>query len=740
MFNKSILLNKYLPSSIASWYVKLAIFSILSFSIPSCNVEDNDTKPKTTITLEEERSNKRDNFDIYKINEEADILFWDEKYDLALENFIIILKIYDTEKDTLWLISTYSKIGNIHYEQDLYEKALTSFNQSLKLSTKLDNKLRQIKNYNNIAKSFYYEENIPLSSTAYDEALKIFDDWETNVNNKDVLKELVKTYEWLARISHKNGNKQKLQEYMNLAFDYSKETGDDEIKIAMILNISEVKYTIWDTNWALNYLLSNKKEIELLNIWHYNERLYRNISYFYKKIWNFEEALIYINKETDIKDKRKNSQSERIQADMEAKYESEKKDQEIKLKNTELKVKENETQIAEWKAKKNQIMLWWASALLVVLSGGWIFWYRKHKQTVKAKKEAEISKDESEEQKWIAEQKTEELNTINEELINKNEQLEEAKEEAEEQKMIAEQKTEEVNAVNEELIRKWDIIDNQKKQLEYAIEAARQQQKDRLPSQLTINKIFIENMILYKPKDNVSWDFYFVEQLWDIKIFATLDSTWHWVEWAMTSVAWLTSLRNSTKQWIVDPKELINRLNSSIYDSTWKEEKDAPAKYTMEWSILSYNEMTGALDFSWSKWEMFVFPQNDDHNIKEWKNENWFIIKKFKTDEWNYFYSFWTQKEFLWDTEKSKFKNYSINIDNAKIIMFSDGYQDQFWWKKWWKLKKRNFRDLVSDAVTDGVDLWDTKTILEEYLKDRMWSNDQIDDITVTGIEIAKKK
>ena len=759
----------YIKTPINSWYIKFVIFSILSLSNPSCNVENDDIQSKTTITLKqkEQKIDNKDDFDIYKINEQAEVLLWDEKYDLALEKFIMILKFYDTGKDTLWLMSTYSKIGNIHYEQDLYEKALTSFDQSLKLANKLDNKLRQIKNYNNIAKSFYYENNIPLSSTAYNEALKIFDDWWTNTNNKDVLKELVKTYEWLAWISHKNWDKKKLQEYMNFALNYSEQAWDNELEVAMILNISEVKYTIWDINWALRDLLYNQKEIELLNVWHYNERLYRNLSYFYKEVWDFKHALIYKNKEIEISIEKKNSESERIQADMEAQYKSEKKDQEIKTQQAELKAKTAETYAANTRADSEEKTKWLLFGILWAFGLWWIFWLIQYRKKNKQKKNVEIAKEEAEqqkslaedakeeaeEQKRIAEQKTEEVETVNEELIAKNTLIEqkhkellEQKEQIEEAKSELEEKHQELFTVNYELKTKANIIEKQQKHLEFAIEAAKNQQKARLPSQSYINKIFIENMILYKPKDKVSWDFYFVEQLWDIQIFATLDSTWHWVEWAMTSVAWLTSLRNSTKQWISDPSTLINRLNTSIYDSTWSiKNKESIAKYTMEWTIISYDENTWDLNFSWSKWEIFVFPQNNKHNIKEhnikkWDDKQWFRVKKHQTKEWIEFFTFSTEKEFLWNNEKSNFKNYSINIDNAKIVMFSDWYQDQFWWENGKKLKKKAFRELIANAVTDWVDLWDTQRILEEYLTERIWNNEQIDDIAVTWVKLEKKE
>ena len=151
-------------------------------------------------------------------------------------------------------------------------------------------------------------------------------------------------------------NTKKLKKYMNKANIYAERIWDPEYRIYMIINNSNIKNIEGDANSLLKYLLENEHYLTKNASQYHLEWFYDLMYATYKNIWNFEEALKYRNKSFSLREKRINLDSKKNKADMEAKYESDKKDQEIKTQQLELKEKENEAEIAEWKAKRNKIM------------------------------------------------------------------------------------------------------------------------------------------------------------------------------------------------------------------------------------------------------------------------------------------------------------------------------------------------------------------------------------------------
>ena len=81
--------------------------SILSLSISSCDISNNEKIENITETQNiidnktEKESFQKNNFDISKINKNAENLLEKENYNLALKEFITILKYYTEIKDTL---------------------------------------------------------------------------------------------------------------------------------------------------------------------------------------------------------------------------------------------------------------------------------------------------------------------------------------------------------------------------------------------------------------------------------------------------------------------------------------------------------------------------------------------------------------------------------------------------------------------------------------------------------------
>lgn len=139
---------------------------------------------------------------------------------------------------------------------------------------------------------------------------------------------------------------------------------------------------------------------------------------------------------------------------------------------------------------------------------------------------------------------------------------------------------EELYQQQEEILAQRDFIEVKNRELEernrqirHSINAAQAIQKAILPGEERMKDLFSEHFILYLPKDVVSGDFYWVDQVDGKTIAAVLDCTGHGVPGAfMTLIA--NNLLNQiikTDQ-ITDPATILNVLHNSVKQVLKQEE------------------------------------------------------------------------------------------------------------------------------------------------------------------------
>lgn len=678
-------------------YIKLSLISVLSLT--SCDSDSSFNKENWKADKNHIKNTEiinktiNKNINVDSLNILSDQLLKKEEYESLLDIQLQLLDHY-TKNDSLnEITSTYNKIWQIYFEQNELNKSLSLFKKALELAKKLSDKIEIIKSQNNIGKVFFEQNENSKAYKAYQNALKIYND-----NQKNILPniEITKTYRgmawsWFAL----NQNINTLEKYIKLSTQYNNIIKDKEITELLYFDIADVKYVSWDIKWALKYLLEHEEEIVNSNIWWNKERLYLMISHFYKNLWNYEYALKYKNKEISIKDKRKNYESKRIQAEMEAKYESEKNKEEIKRQEIELEAKDAKL-LADKKAKENLIIaLIWASLTI----GLFIYFNSKIKKNKKI-------------------------------IEDKNYELEE--------------KAEETLRINNALEKQSLTVANQNDFIMSGIQYAKRIQSADLTPKEKINKMFPGNFVLYKPRELVSGDFYRGKEIGGKKFFAMLDSTWHWVPGAMLSSKWLTILNAISKENFESPADILKPLNTSLHEIRKNHLQDQSiVKDTMDGSIISYDSSNWELIISWSKWEILLCPNQELKWIKIWENK-WFFIKEYLQEKtWKKYYSLKTQKKDLWKDSESPFKNHIINVKNATIYLYSDWYQDQFWWSdeqnKTKKFMKKYFRNLISE-ISNIPDIDLQKKFLIEKLEKRQGQNPQTDDITIVWIKLEMDK
>lgn len=128
--------------------------------------------------------------------------------------------------------------------------------------------------------------------------------------------------------------------------------------------------------------------------------------------------------------------------------------------------------------------------------------------------------------------------------------------------MLAEQK-EQIRAQRDEIEVQRDRIKEQNSEIQASINYAQRIQHSLLTPLSTIDEIFPDHFLLYKPRSIVSGDFYWVGQFGDNKVCIVADCTGHGVPGGFMSVLGMSNLNHIVGQ-DVSPDAILNHLRETI--------------------------------------------------------------------------------------------------------------------------------------------------------------------------------
>ena len=264
-----------------------------------------------------------------------------------------------------------------------------------------------------------------------------------------------------------------------------------------------------------------------------------------------------------------------------------------------------------------------------------------------------------------------------------------------------------------------DKIENQRAELEFKNKSitesliyAQRIQEALLPSEEYLRRHFRDSFILYKPKDIVSGDFYWIGER-DEKVFVVAaDCTGHGVPGALMSMIGhdlLDKIINIDR--VEKPSEVIHILSKGL-EKTFSREKNAGdiIRDGMDIGLCVIDRKNRKIEFAGAFFPLYIIRDNRLIDIKGDK----YTLGKIP--------------------DGVKFTNNIIDLSEDDIVyLFSDGYVDQFGGSENKKFMYRRFRYLLMTIHRFSVD--DQKAILEENLRSWMGTLPQVDDILVIGFK-----
>jgi len=222
---------------------------------------------------------------------------------------------------------------------------------------------------------------------------------------------------------------------------------------------------------------------------------------------------------------------------------------------------------------------------------------------------------------------------------------------------------------------------------------------------------FPDTFILFKPKDIVSGDFYWFNQVGDKEFFSAVDCTGHGVPGAFMSIIGHNSLTKIVREYgILEPGKILTQLNKEVLETLHQRSDMGDVYDGMDLALVSYDRKGKYLEYSGAFNPLYLVR---DGEILETKADKISIGRSaLKT--------------------KAVFQNHRIEVKSGDTVyLFSDGYADQFGGELMKKFKYRNLKELILKIQSESMT--QQRIILNHTIEKWRGDIEQLDDILVIG-------
>ncbi|MCK4664587.1 MAG: response regulator [Bacteroidales bacterium] len=239
-------------------------------------------------------------------------------------------------------------------------------------------------------------------------------------------------------------------------------------------------------------------------------------------------------------------------------------------------------------------------------------------------------------------------------------------------------------------------------------------QKAILPGKEEFEKLNIKHFIIYKPKDIISGDFYWIKKTENKLLFAVVDCTGHGVPGAIMSMIGYSAINQAVNEYGMDnPGKILLHMHNFIINSLQKTtHPDNKVNDGMDISLCALDKKNNILEFAGANQSLFLV-----------RNKELTVIKGEK----------FSIGEILLSI--NEFKNHKIKLENNDLIyIITDGFSDQFGYEsdKRYTIKRlKNFLISISKKS-----IKEQYNMLENEFKKWKGENEQVDDVTILGIQI----
>jgi len=271
---------------------------------------------------------------------------------------------------------------------------------------------------------------------------------------------------------------------------------------------------------------------------------------------------------------------------------------------------------------------------------------------------------------------------------------------------------------NTEIQKQKSTIEEKNKDIIDSIRYAEKLQGTILPSEQMMQSALPDSFVLFQPKDIVSGDFYYIEEIekdqTHYSIFATVDCTGHGVPGAMMSIVGHNLINHIVKEKkIIQPNLVLNELMLDLNNALARKNEQYTSNDGMDISICLLNNTTKELQYAGAFNPLVVISAG---TLTEYKGDKFSIGRHGVL-------------------AGLKFKNNTVQLNkNDLVYLSSDGYADQFGGEKSKKLMRKNFHQLLLNISAESMTK--QKQSLSDYFHNWKGAQEQVDDVCIIGVRL----
>lgn len=270
------------------------------------------------------------------------------------------------------------------------------------------------------------------------------------------------------------------------------------------------------------------------------------------------------------------------------------------------------------------------------------------------------------------------------------------------------------------------IVSEQKKDIMDSIQYAKRIQTAAIPSEEIVVNELKEFFVLYKPRDVVSGDFYWLGIEDGKIIIIAADCTGHGVPGAFTSMLGISMLNEIIGQEsTTSPEKILNELRKNIVRSL-KQSQDGESKDGMDIAVVTIDKAKNILEFAGAMNPLFVIRDAGRDDI----TDTFMEVGKYRLYELK-----GDKMPAAIHVSMDPFKKRTIDIITGdKFYMLSDGFEDQFGGPDQRKFMRKNLKKMLLQI--HHLKMSEQKEFLEKTIND--WKHDlpQVDDILIIGFSM----
>ncbi len=592
------------------------------------------------------------------------------RYDDAIKCFVSALTILEekhTAKDVAYLNNA---LGLAFMYMENYEKSLEYLIEAKRLYDKENNLFGLSKVSNNLGGTYYRMGQNILALENLEKAYEIknkigaVNSIGSTLNNIGLVCTQLKLYD-------------KASDYFNRAIVQYQAKNDKAGEANTLNNLAMVYLERNSLNQAKEVLKRNKLIIDSINTPVFKQEYYDILYQIYSKEGNYKKALEYHVAYTKLKDSTYSQSKQNMVEEMQIKYESQKKEKEIEFLNNLRRVQESKLKMQTYIGT----LFGFSFILLVVFS---FLLFKKYKSNNAEHNTLKTKQLEVEEKNRI-------LNKAFREVEVKTEQLKKQRDIAKDQmNQIQHQKEEITNSIRYAY------------RIQSAVLESGELNRTNLPPYFS----------LFRPKDIVSGDFYWIRELENYSVFAVADCTGHGVPGAFMSllgVAFLNEIFSGTQKLM--PNEILNSLRAKIITALHQNITDPINNDGMDISLLFIDHSREKIYYSGANLSLFLIRKSELIEVNGYKMPVGF---------------YYTMNPFVTHS-------YDI-LPGDCIYLATDGFADQFGGPDAKKFRLKGLKNLLMQIADKPLE--QQKNILECSFDAWKGNGIQVDDVLVLGIKV----